>query len=97
MKNCTQCKGKMAEKKGKTPDNISYTYHQCTTCGEEILDMQQLHDVAEKYRVMKKYRVKISTWGVSKGIRIPKELISRYKFKDEVSLIPEENGLRIAP
>ncbi len=94
QRTCMQCKNTMVEKKGKDSNGISYNYYSCS-CGEEILDMRQLHEVAEKYRAMKKHRVKLSTWGVSKGIRIPKDLVKKYKFSGEVSLIEEEDGIRI--
>ena len=61
--------------------------------------MKQLHEVAEKYRKMKKHTAKISKWGLSLGIRIPNELVKKYKLKpnEEVSIIPEKDGLRIIP
>ena len=97
MKTCSDCKGKMIERNAKTPEGISYNYFKCGKCGEEVVNMKQLHNVAEKYRSMKSYHVKISKWGLSLGIRIPKELAKKYNFKDhkEVALIPEEKGMRI--
>ena len=97
MKICSECKGKMVEKTGKTPEGISYNFYKCGKCGEEIVDVKQLHNVAEKYRIMKKYHVKLSKWGLSLGVRIPKDLIEKYKFKDEVSIIPEEKGILVVP
>ena len=98
MKTCSECKrGKMVEKSASTPEGISYTYFKCTTCNEEILNLKQLHTVAEHYRALKRYHVKLSKWGLSLGLRIPKELAQKYNFKDnkEVNLIPEENGIKI--
>ncbi len=99
MKRCTECSGSMKQLKGRTPEGISYRYHQCKNCGEEIVDMKQLHDVASKYRSIKRYNVKLSRWGLSLGMRIPKEIVQRYKLKDdgEVTIIPEEEGLKIIP
>lgn len=99
MKICSECKNEMVEKIGKTPEGINYHYFKCNKCGEEILDMKQLHNVAEKYRFIKKYQVKLSKWGLSLGLRIPKELTKKYNFKDnkEVTLIPEEKGIKIIP
>jgi antitoxin component of MazEF toxin-antitoxin module len=59
--------------------------------------MKQLHEVAEKYRTMKRLNAKLSKWGVSLGVRIPKELVERYKLKDktEVTFIPEDGSIRI--
>jgi len=55
MKSCSECKGIMVERSAKTPEGISYNYFKCDKCGEEIVDMNQLHNVAEKYRIMKRY------------------------------------------
>ena len=97
MKKCSECNGRMVEEKAKTPEGVSYKFFKCKKCGEEIVDMKQLHAVAQKYRVMKKYRVKVSQWGVSKGIRIPKELVTKYDIGEEVSIIPEKDGIMIVP
>ena len=96
---CIECNGRMEERKSKTKDGFTYRYYHCKKCGEEILDMDQLHEVAEKYRKMKKFNAKISKWGMSLGLRIPKELVKKYDFKQngEVIIIPEEEGIRIIP
>ena len=97
MKKCTECSGTMQELKAKTPEGISYNYYKCRKCGEEIVDMAQLHEVAEKYRTIRKYNVKLSKWGLSLGLRIPSDIVKKYNLKDdeEVSVIPEKNGIRI--
>ncbi len=99
MKHCSECKGKMKELEDKTPEGVLYHYFKCEECGEEIVDMKQLQEVAEVYRDMKKYYAKVSQWGTSLGVRIPKELVDRYHLRDEeeVAIIPEEKGLRIIP
>ncbi len=99
MKRCSRCNKIMEEKKGSTPEGITYNYFRCKECNEEIVDMRQLHDVAQKYRVLKKYSVKLSKWGMSLGLRIPKELVEDYGLTEEkeVSIIPEENGILIVP
>lgn len=99
MKKCSECNGKMKELKAKTPEGIEYQYFKCEACGEEILNMEQLHNVAESYRELKKYHVKVSKWGKSLGLRIPKDLVKKYKFKDdkEVVIIPEDKGIKIIP
>ncbi len=79
MKKCSECGGKMEQLTAKTPDGVEYEYFRCEKCGEEILNMAQLHNVAEKYREMKRYRAKLSQWGKSIGLRIPKELAERYE------------------
>lgn len=95
MKRCSECKGEMKEHKAKTPEGVSYTYYKCVACGYEMVDMEQLHSVADKYREMKKYTARLTPWGKSLGLRIPKELAKRYSLKGEVTLIPEEKGIRI--
>jgi uncharacterized protein with PIN domain len=50
MKKCSECKGKMKELKAKTPEGVEYKYYKCSKCGSEIVDMKQLHEVAEKYK-----------------------------------------------
>ena len=96
MKKC-ECGEKMKELTGKTPDGIEYNYLRCDKCNEEIVDMKQLHNVAEKYRTLKRYHVKLSKWGLSLGVRIPKELVDKYKLRDdgEVTIIPEKDGMKI--
>ncbi len=97
MKKCSTCNIKMKELNSKTPEGVKYKYHKCEKCGEEIVDMKQLHDVAQKYREMKTFRAKMSKWGMSLGVRIPKELVKKYHFKDnkEVIIIPEDKGIKI--
>jgi predicted RNA-binding Zn-ribbon protein involved in translation (DUF1610 family) len=99
MKKCSACNGKMKELRAKTPEGVEYHYFKCEKCGEEIVDMKQLHNVAQKYREMKRFNAKISKWGMSLGLRIPKELVKRYHLKDdeEVTIIPEEEGMKIVP
>ncbi len=99
MKKCSKCNVKMKELKAETPEGIAYNYFKCEKCREEILSMSQLGEVAEKYRQMKKFHVKISKWGQSLGFRIPKELAKQYKFKEEkeVTIIPEKEGIKILP
>lgn len=97
MKKCSKCGFKMIEKLGKTPEGFEYKYYSCGKCGEEIVDMKQLHNLAEEYRNMKKYEVSLSKWGLSLGLRIPKELVNKYKLneKDKIFIIPEKNGILI--
>ena len=99
MKKCGACGKQMEEQEAFTPEGISYKYFTCAKCGEEIVDMKQLHDVAEQYRAIKLYRAKVTRWGQSLGFRIPKELVLKYHFKanDEVALIPDKNSIKLIP
>jgi hypothetical protein len=87
----------MEEKNATLKDGMPYTYFYCKKCKDEFLDMNQLHEVAELYRKKKKTTATLSKWGSSLGIRIPKELVQKYKLKEksEVTFIPEENGIRM--
>jgi predicted RNA-binding Zn-ribbon protein involved in translation (DUF1610 family) len=99
MKKCGDCGGSMKEKAAVTPEGIKYKYYKCGKCGEEIVNMHQLRDVAVKYRALKLYHAKMSRWGQSLGLRIPKSLAERYKFRpnEEVTIIPEKEGIRVVP
>lgn len=94
---CSECRGNMKEFIDNTREGVEYRYFRCEKCGDEILNMEQLHAVAEKYRLMKKYRAKLTKWGQSIGLRIPQELVKRYKLKfdKEVTIIPEKEGMKI--
>ena len=78
---------------------VEYSYFKCGHCGEEIVDMNQLHSVAQKYREMKRFNAKISKWEMSLGMRIPKELVKKYNLKEdeEVTILPEKEGMKIIP
>ena len=95
-KRCTECGKAMRLDKGALPNGVPYQRWVCA-CGESVLDMEQLHELAEAYKKWKRHHVKVSKWGGSLGIRIPKELVKQYKIKanDEVALIPEKHGMRI--
>jgi len=97
MRTCTTCKIPMEEKTATLKDGMPYTYHYCKKCKDEFLDMKQLHEVAELYRTRKKNTARLSQWGSSLGIRIPKELVKKYKLKakNEVTFIPEEGSIKI--
>ena len=97
MEKCANCEGIMKLRTGQMPDGISHSYYRCENCGAEILNMSQLHEVAEKYRSLKKYNVKLSKWGLSLGLRIPKELVRKYQLDEtkEVAIMPEKKGIKI--
>ncbi len=99
MKKCSECKAEMKILTAKTPDGVKYNYYHCSQCGEEVVDMKQLHDVAKQYREMKRYHAKVSKWGTSLGVRIPKPLAKQYGLRDDeqVTIIPEKEGMRIIP
>ena len=94
---CIKCGHAMQEKQGEHLDGIPYHYWSCPNCGDEIVDMRQLHEAVELSRKYKQYTVKVSKWGDSDAIRIPRELSKQYhlKSKKTVRLIPEKTGIKI--
>lgn len=96
---CWECKGKMKEYVAKTPEGVEYRYWRCSKCSEEVLDIKQLHAVAEKYRALKAYSVTISKWGSALAIRIPREItqVQRIKEGKKALLIPEKTGFKVIP
>ncbi len=99
MKKCSDCSGELKEHTTKTPEGVSYTYFKCVKCGDEILNMSQLQAVAQKYRIMKQYHTKVARWGMSLGVRIPKELAEKYHLSDneEITLVPDKEGIKLIP
>ncbi len=97
MKTCFNCETIMEKKSRVLPDGMPFEYYFCSQCGDEILDMKQLHELAELYRKRKQNIAKLSTWGSSLGLRIPKELVQKYKLKpnNEVTFVPEEGSIKI--
>jgi DNA-directed RNA polymerase subunit RPC12/RpoP len=95
--NCPKCRTKMVEQKDDTPEGIEYKYYKCEQCGEEIVDLKQLHEVAQSYHEMKRYTAKVSRWGESLAIRIPKELTEKYGMRqnEEVTLVSEKRAIKI--
>lgn len=96
MKKCSRCGKKMQKKTSKTADGVSYEFYRCT-CGEEILDMKQLHDVAERYRKIKRFNARLSKWGNSLGLRIPKAIQERHDLDadSDVFIIDEKDGFKV--
>lgn len=99
MKKCSECNNEMKELKAKTPDGVGYKYFKCDNCGEEVLNMNQLHEVTQKYRIIKRYNAKLSKWGLSLGLRIPSELVKKYRLRSDknVTIIPEKGTIKIIP
>ncbi|MFH1770682.1 MAG: hypothetical protein ABH828_03935 [archaeon] len=97
MKKCKDCGSKLVVKEKRTKEGLSYNYYSCR-CGNDFLDMKQLEEVADKFREMKKHRAKLSRWGKSLGVRIPKDLEREYfRDKKEVDFIPEKDCIKIIP
>ncbi len=41
-----------ARRNGQNAGRIQLPYSKCHSCGEEIVNMKQLHEVAQKYRTV---------------------------------------------
>ncbi len=96
---CYKCKIKMEKRKGVFKrDNVEYEYHRCKKCGEELLDMGQLHDAAEQYRELRDAKkVKFSKWGNSLAVRISNHISKDLKLKEgsEGWLIKDGKNIKI--
>jgi len=96
MNTCPRCQSRTVVKNARMPrEGFLYEYHQCTKCGEEVLDMKQLGRLADEYREMRK--AKFATWGNSIGIRIPKEMTDKLKIANgtPAHISIENGGIRI--
>jgi len=95
---CTECGKAMKLSRGTLPDGITYGCYRCT-CGESILTMAQLKEVASVYRKLKRNQSKVSNWGKSLGIRIPKEIAKQYNITadSKVTIIPEKDCFKVVP
>lgn len=98
-KSCHECGQPMIELKGSTSDGLDYVFFRCSGCGVEMASTDQLRRVAEQSRALKTYNAKITKWGQSLGIRIPKELVTTHKitYNEEVTIVPEEGGFKVLP
>ncbi|MBI5636143.1 hypothetical protein HY993_04240 [Candidatus Micrarchaeota archaeon] len=47
MKKCAQCGGNFVELNSKTPQGVAYRYFRCLKCGDEVVDLKQLHEAAK--------------------------------------------------
>jgi hypothetical protein len=98
MKKCYKCNAKMKVMQGIDPEGIDYEYYRCVKCGEEILDMKQLHDAADKYKALRRAREgKFQKWGNSLAVRIPKQIADDLHIVPEKTclIIKEKNALKI--
>lgn len=97
---CWECGGKRIEKTDNDPNGVSSRYWECVKCGDKILDMDQLHEAAEKYRKLKRaHSVKISRWGDALAVRIPKSIASEQRLVagSRALILPEKIGFKVIP
>lgn len=98
---CPICKGEMEKNKDiMKEDNIDFEVYKCKKCGEELMNMEQLHNLAKKYRKLRKAEeVTFAKWGNSIAIRIPKQFINSLHIRqgEQGLLLQEDKELKIIP
>jgi len=97
---CLECGGKLIELRGFDPNGVPIKYWHCIKCGDEVLDMVQLHESAEIYRKLKKAKlIRVSKWGAAVAIRIPKEIAQKQRLKPGtmMRILPERVGFKVVP
>ena len=81
-------------------EKIEYEAYHCTKCGEEILTMDQVKELGEKYKELRKAKqTSFAKWGNSLAIRIPEELVKELKIKPgtKAQITREQGILKIIP
>lgn len=99
---CPLCnKGRMEKVKDVIEeDGMPFEAFKCNSCGEEIMDMQQLKVLANKYRKLRKAKeVVFAKWGNSLAVRIPKEVAEEYRIKSgrQALLTTSREVIKIIP
>ena len=99
---CPICnKGEMKKRKDIIEqDGVEFEAYQCSKCGEEIMTMDQLKVLANKYRKLRKAKdITFAKWGNSLAVRIPSEIAEEYQLSagKHGILTKEKEGIRIIP
>jgi len=98
---CPICAGLMKKISDKMEqDGVAFEAFKCGSCGEEIMNMKQLHSLAQKYRKLRQAKeIKFSKWGNSIAVRIPSEIVEEYHIKSgkQGILTKDKDGIRIIP
>jgi len=79
-------------------DNVAFEAYKCASCGEELVDGNQLRALAAKYRSLRTAKtVKFSKWGNSLAVRIPHEYVNDLKLSEGKKglLVKEDDGIKI--
>jgi|SRR3989344_3977923 len=96
---CPLCSGVMKPVADKIEqDHVAFSAYQCTNCGEELLDMSQLKDLAKKYRELRRAKeITFAKWGNSLAVRIPQEFVTDLGIKEgsKALLKRSKEGLEI--
>jgi hypothetical protein len=98
---CPICNGEMKKiKEGIKQDSIGLEAFKCESCGEEIMDIKQLKNLAQKYRKFRLAKeVTFAKWGNSIAVRIPNDIVNTYKITSGSSgiLTKDKEGIKIIP
>lgn len=81
-------------------DGVAFEAFRCPECGEEIMTMKQLGELARKYRKLRSAKeVTFAKWGNSIAVRIPSDIVEAYSIKEGKSglITKEKEGIRIIP
>jgi len=96
---CPLCPGTMEEVEDTIKqDNVGFHAYKCSKCGEELMDMSQLKDLAKQYRELRKAKeITFAKWGNSLAVRIPNDLVRELNIKegDHALLKRSKEGLEI--
>ena len=79
---------------------IEFEAFKCRSCGEEIMDMKQLRNLAQHYRKLRKAKeIIFAKWGNSLAVRIPSEIAEAYNITSgsQGILTKDKGGIRIIP
>ena len=81
-------------------DGIDFEAFKCSSCGEELLDMNQLKSLAGRYRNLRKAKdITFAQWGNSIAVRIPRDIADEFKITSGKHgiLKKEKDGIKIVP
>ncbi len=95
---CYKCNIEMLEKAGMDKQGFEYMLWHCPKCRDEFLDMGQLHELAEKYRALRRAeKAKFAQWGNSVALRIPKAMAKAFKIVPGKTalLMKEKNAIKL--
>lgn len=80
-------------------EGIEFDSYKCPKCGEEITTMEQLHELAQKYKAQRErsFVITFSTWGKSIGMRVPRRAVIEYGIEpgEKALLILEKKGFKV--
>jgi len=79
-------------------DNIDFEALKCSNCGEEIVTMHQLKELAGKFRELRKAKeVTFAKWGNSIAVRIPQDIVQELDISEGTKgfLMKSKKGFKI--